>query len=126
MSPRCGRRRCWAGLVEILSLQAPRAVLAQTPAGGALDRYDPAPAGDPFFSTPSADVTSRLRFGAAAHVAYAHDPLVLRRLPSGPVLQWVKDQALLHRQASAAVLRRLKLDLDVPILLAEGVVSGTL
>jgi len=121
------RSRLRTLLVEgsaLAALLAPATVHAQ--ASGALDRLDPAPAGDTFASLPSADVAGKLRFTAAATVSYAHDPLVLRSMPSDATLDWVTDQTLLHLQASLEVWRRLKLDVDVPLLLTEGGVSGSL
>ena len=121
------------GLLASLSLLAPvftsgsaRAQTTQVQAGGALDRFDPSPAGDTFFSLPSADVAGRLRLAASAELAYAHDPLVLRATSGGAPLGWVSSQAILHAQLSVEVLRRLKIDLEVPVLLAEGGTSGTL
>jgi outer membrane protein OmpA-like peptidoglycan-associated protein len=108
----------------LAALLAAATVHAQ--ASGALDRLDPAPAGDTFVSLPSADVAGKLRFTAAATLSYAHDPLVLRSMPSDATLDWVTDQTLLHLQASLEVWRRLKLDVDVPLLLTEGGVSGSL
>src|SRR5215468_1012728 len=108
------------GLSSLLALLAPAPALAQaTQAGGALDRFDPSPAGDTFFSLPSADVAGRLRLAASAAFSYAHDPLVLRRTPDGLTLDWVSDQAFFHVQVSAEVWKRVKIDLDVPALLLE-------
>jgi outer membrane protein OmpA-like peptidoglycan-associated protein len=126
MSPEPTRRRAriiglCAFFVPAFAPSAP-ALAQQT--GGALDRFDPAPVGDPFFSLPSADVAGRLRFAASAEISYAHDPLVLRQIPSGTVLDWVSDQGVLHVQLGVEVWKRLKLDLDVPALLADGGTSG--
>ncbi len=112
--------------VLLLAPGAARAQVTQVQAGGALDRFDPSPAGDTFFSLPSADVYGVLRPAASAEIAYAHDPLVLRRTSGGSPLDWVSGQAILHAQISVEVWRRLKLDLEVPVLLAEGGSSGSL
>src|ERR1700722_13864895 len=92
------RSRAW--IIGLLTLIAPLPALAQATreeTGGALDRFDPSPAGDTFFSLPSADVAGRLRLAAAATLSYARDPLVLRQTPdaagSAP-LAWVSDQTL--------------------------------
>lgn len=107
----------------------PRMALAQgkPPApGGALDQLDPAPSGDSFFSLPSAEVRGRVRLSAQLLGSYAREPLVLRYVSGASSLAWVRDQALLHGQVSLELLRRLKLDLDMPVTLASGGVSGTL
>jgi OmpA-OmpF porin, OOP family len=122
-------RSAVAPLIGVLALLAPAAASAQasmTQASGALDRFDPAPAGDTFFAVQSADVVGRLRLAASLTASYAHDPLVLREISNGKTLSWVASQALLHVQASAEILGRLKLSLDVPVMLAEGGTSGTL
>jgi outer membrane protein OmpA-like peptidoglycan-associated protein len=93
---------------------------------GALDQLDPAPAGDAFFSLPSAEVAGRLRISAQLLASYAHDPLVLRHSSGGAPLEWVRDQALLHVQASVEAFRLLKLDLDIPATIAAGGTSGSL
>ncbi len=116
--------RLLAGASALAALLSPALVRAQ--ASGALDRLDPAPAGDTFVSMPSADVAGKLRFAAAATFSYAHDPLVLRSIPSGTTLDWMTSQTLLHLQASVEVWRRLKLDVDVPLMLTEDGTSGTL
>jgi outer membrane protein OmpA-like peptidoglycan-associated protein len=120
-----GRSLAVAAATLVAALGTTNSARAEAPAAGALDRFDPAPAGDAFFSLPSADVEGRLRVTAAAHVELAYEPLVLRA-GTNPPLAWVKDQAFLHLQASIEVLKRLKLDLDVPALLAEGGTTGSL
>ena len=51
---------------------------------------------------------------------------MLRRIPSGPVLSWVSDQAILHVQLGAALGKLVLVDVDVPAVLAEGGSSGSL
>src|SRR5262249_12831359 len=106
-------------------LLAPSLAVAQAAQpSGALDRFDPARAGAPLVSFPSADGGGRLRFGVAAWSSYAHDPLVLTHSNGGNVLEWVSDQEIVHVQASAEVWKRIKVDVDVPVVLLEGGTSG--
>ncbi|EYF06517.1 OmpA family protein [Chondromyces apiculatus DSM 436] len=93
----------------------------------ALDRFDPAPAGDAFFSVPSASVPGKLAPGAAALLSYARDPLSLRRQSDeGDELTWVSRQVVLHVLVSMELFERVKLDLDVPVTVEQGGTSGTL
>src|SRR3954468_17652804 len=106
MLSRRARASSWIAVVVALLATVPAPAVAQT---GALDRFDPSPAGDVFVSLPSADVSGKLRVSVAASVSYAHDPLVLRQLSGGTPLQWVRDQAILHAQVGVEVWRRVKL-----------------
>jgi outer membrane protein OmpA-like peptidoglycan-associated protein len=114
------------GLGLILAPSLARAQATKAQGSGALDRFDPAPAGDTFFAVQDADVAGRLRIAASLTASYAHDPLVLRRLSGGSTLDWVSSQALLHVQASVQILGRLELAVDVPVVLAVGGTTGSL
>jgi outer membrane protein OmpA-like peptidoglycan-associated protein len=121
------RRRAFARLFGLLTLLWAAPAAAQTSrAGGALDRFDPAPPGDAFLTVPSADVPGRLRIAASATITYAREPLVLRSLASGDTLSWVRDQAVLHAQLGFQLWRRVELDVDLPAVLAVGGTSGSL
>lgn len=97
---------------------------------GALDEWTPAPAGDSFFSVPSADVTGGLKPSIALAVSYAKDPLVLRPEQgggSGPSLfRWVSYQAVFHALVSVEIAKRIKVDLDLPATLGQSGSSGSL
>lgn len=86
----------------------------------ALDRFDPAPAGDRLFGVPSPYVAGELTPHVLLLGDYAHDPLVLRSQPSdadrGSV---VKNQLFLHLNVGLALWNRLNLDLSVPVALAQ-------
>src|SRR4051812_25399234 len=101
--------RAVARIIGLLTFLAPAWALGQP--RGALDRLDPSPAGDAFFSQPSADVVGRLRLSASVLTSYAHDPLVLRRISGGDPALWVKDQAVMHVQIGVEAFKRVKLDL---------------
>src|SRR5580704_19589990 len=96
-----GPTRCRAWIIASLALIAPAPALAQTThvqATGALDRFEPSPPGDTFFSLPSADVAGRLHIDGGAWFSYARDPLVLRSTRGGTPLEWVSNQSILHLQ----------------------------
>ncbi|MEO6601000.1 MAG: porin, partial [Polyangiaceae bacterium] len=86
----------------------------------ALDRFDPAPAGDRMFGVPSPYAAGELTPHVMLLGDYAHDPLVLRSQPSdadrGSV---VKNQLFLHLNVGLALWNRLNLDLSVPVALAQ-------
>jgi len=96
----------------------------------ALDRFDPAPASDAFFTVPSADVRGDLRPGAAALLTYADRPLQIRAAPAsgegGAALGWVSRQLVLHALADVQIARRFSVDLDVPFTLDQGGTSGVI
>ncbi|XXY44757.1 OmpA family protein [Sorangium sp. So ce269] len=93
------------------------------PEGFALDRFQPAPAGDRMFGVQSAYTAG----DAAPHIMilgdYAQDPLVLRResgnadIGDGKV---VGSQLLLHLNASLSLWKRLTLNVDLPLALQSG------
>lgn len=96
----------------------------------ALDRLEPAPAGDGSFAVPNANVRGSFRPSAAIVFSYAHAPLHLRTydLTSGQTLQEtniVDHQLTAHLLGSVEIARRLKVDLDVPFTLSQGGDSPT-
>jgi OmpA-OmpF porin, OOP family len=95
-------------------------------ASGPLDRFQPAPAGDSFFATPSADVPGRLKPSVAVTWTYAKDPLVLRTVSGKtPELAWVSHQMLLHTLVGLELFSRVKLEIDLPATLTQGGSSGS-
>ncbi len=83
-----------------------------------LERYQPVPAGDALFASPSAGVDAHLAFDGAALLSFAHSPLSLRKQnaegqfeDAGSV---VAHQLVVHAMASFSLFSRLKLELDVP------------
>ncbi|WP_437927727.1 OmpA family protein [Sorangium sp. So ce291] len=93
------------------------------PEGFALDRFQPAPAGDRMFGVQSAHTAG----DASPHIMilgdYAQDPLVLRResgnadIGDGKV---VGSQLLLHLNASLSLWKRLTVNVDLPLALQSG------
>jgi len=89
--------------------------LAETPTF-ALDRFHPAPAGDPFFGV-EAPVAAAARFSAQLIGSYARSPLALSRF--GETHDVVRYQAILHAGIAWEMSSRLKLDLVVPVTAAQ-------
>jgi outer membrane protein OmpA-like peptidoglycan-associated protein len=85
----------------------------------ALDRFDPAPAGDRMFGVPSPFAAGSLTPHVMILGDYAHNPLVLRTLNSGNrVSTVVGNQLFLHLNGGVSLWNRLNVNLDVPLALA--------
>jgi outer membrane protein OmpA-like peptidoglycan-associated protein len=107
---------------------APSAAFAQT--ATALDRFEPAPAGDGSFAVPRASVLGHLNPTAALTLSYANAPLSLRTydIASGKTLAdaaVVDHQLVMHVLASIEIMRRVKIDFDVPFTISQGGSSPT-
>ncbi|HEY1535343.1 MAG TPA: porin, partial [Polyangiaceae bacterium] len=111
--------RCLQLATTVALLVSARSAQAQT-SGLALDRFDPAPAGDRMFGVPSPYVAGQHTPHVMLLGDYAHNPLVLRSEPSGKrVGAIVGDQLYLNLDVGIALWNRLLLDLDVPVALAQ-------
>jgi len=82
----------------------------------ALNRFDPAPAGDRMFGVPSPFVAGHLTPHVMLLADYAHNPLKLYSVPSdidrGAI---VANQLFLHLNAGFALWHRVNLDISVPL-----------
>lgn len=105
-------------LAAAVSLAATSA-RAQTTAPIALDRLDPAPAGDRMFGVQSPFAAGHLTPHVMLLVDYAHNPLVVSRR-SGPTLgAIVGNQLFLHLNGSFSLWNRLNINLEVPLAVAQ-------
>jgi outer membrane protein OmpA-like peptidoglycan-associated protein len=95
-----------------------RGSTAQTVERFALNRFEPAPAGDRFFGVPGADPGGKTTVRAMLLGDYAYRPLVLYTndgdRSAGNV---VKNQLFLHGSVSVGLFERLNLSLNVPVAL---------
>jgi outer membrane protein OmpA-like peptidoglycan-associated protein len=98
---------------------APSAARAQeSPTGStALSRFEPSPAGDPFFSVPSASAGGHLVPRAFVLFDYADRPLRLLQ-PDGEV-PLVSAQGFLRVDASLALWDRLLVSVDFPVAVLQ-------
>lgn len=92
---------------------------AQTPPL-ALDRFEPAPAGDRMFGVPSPFVAG----DPALHVMllgdYAHNPLVVARDDDGETVGAILEhQMFVHLNANLALWNRLGIDLNLPLAVVQ-------
>src|SRR3954471_6297537 len=82
--------------------------LAQTPPSLALDRFDPAPAGDRMFGVQSPYAAGELTPHVMLMDDSAHNPLVLIREPASASLgAIVKNQLFLHLDGGLSLWNRL-------------------
>lgn len=107
-------------VIALLLAGAAIGARAQTSGGFALQTFEPAPAGDRFFSFPDAEVKGHVAPTAALALSWARDPLVLRRdhaaLPGGAL---VSSAPWAFAQGSLPLGDRLLLDLALPVALAQ-------
>src|SRR5450432_191029 len=100
-------------------LALPSTALAQA-SGLALDRLDPAPAGDRMFGVPSPFVAGKFTPHVMLLGDYAHNPLVLRSDPGDKDLgAVVQNQLFLNLDVGLSLWNRLNLDIDLPIALVQ-------
>src|SRR3954471_12136406 len=94
--------------------------LAQTPPSLALNRFDPAPAGDRMFGVQSPYAAGELTPHVMLMADYAHNPLVIRTLPANTNLgAVVQNQLFLHLDGGLALWNRLYVSVDVPVALFQ-------
>jgi OOP family OmpA-OmpF porin len=89
--------------------------------GIALDRFNPAPAGDRMFGVPSPFAAGGLTPHVMLLADYAHNPLVLRTVPGNSnVGNIVSGQLFLHLDGGLSLWNRVYINLDVPVALYQG------
>lgn len=106
-------KTCLCGASALFSLALSGSAEAQSLA---LNRFDPAPAGDRMFGVPSPFAAGHLTPHVMLLADYAHNPLKLRSVPSdsdqGAI---VGNQLFLHLNAGLALWNRLNLDVSAPL-----------
>jgi outer membrane protein OmpA-like peptidoglycan-associated protein len=117
-SPRFSIGLCAALTAASASFSAPALAQGQPPL--ALNRFDPAPAGDRMFGVQSPFVAGELTPHVMLLGDYAHNPLVLRRISDEKIVgAVVSSQLYLHLNASLALFHRLNVNVDVPVALVQ-------
>jgi outer membrane protein OmpA-like peptidoglycan-associated protein len=97
---------------------APASAQTQTPV--ALNRFDPAPAGDRMFGVQSPFSAGHLTPHVMLLADYAHDPLVLRWQNTGDKAGVVVgNQLYLHLNGGISLWDRLNINVDVPVALFQ-------
>lgn len=110
------RPRHLAALAVLAAFSLPiTASTARAEEGMALDRFDPAPAGDRLFATPSPTVPGNGVLHLHLLGTYAYNPLVLTHAKGQPdVGAVVSDQLIVHAAATYALASRVSFSLDLP------------
>jgi OOP family OmpA-OmpF porin len=109
---------CAALAAASASFAAPARAQSQPPL--ALNRFDPAPAGDRMFGVQSPFVAGPLTPHVMLLGDYAHNPLVLRSTSDDKsVGAVVSSQLYLHLNASLSLFNRLNVNVDVPVALVQ-------
>jgi outer membrane protein OmpA-like peptidoglycan-associated protein len=97
---------------------------ARADGGTPLERFQPAPAGDALFASPSAGVDAHLALDASAVFSFADAPLALRsKNAAGTYTDLgavVGHQAVLSALVSASLFSRAKIELALPITVDQG------
>jgi OmpA-OmpF porin, OOP family len=110
---------CALALTGLTAAASAQDATSTTPAL-ALDRFNPAPAGDRMFGAQSPYVAGELTPHFSLLLDYAHNPLVLRTTETKKDLgAIVGDQLFLHLNASFAIKQRLLINLAFPIALLQ-------
>jgi outer membrane protein OmpA-like peptidoglycan-associated protein len=85
--------------------------------GTVLDRFEPSERGSRFFTADSLPLSTHLLWAAGAVVDVAHEPLVVLDENGRHVATPVKDQFFTHLGASVTLAGRVRVALNLPILL---------
>src|SRR5262245_4830928 len=102
----------------LVGMTAAAVARGQTTAGNiALDRFEPAPAGDTFFGMPSPTAQGHLVPRGYLLVDYADRPL--RIFPNNQETALVAGQAFLRGDASIAIRDRLLLSVQFPFAILQ-------
>ncbi|HHH30909.1 MAG TPA: OmpA family protein [Polyangiaceae bacterium] len=95
----------------------------------ALDRLDPAPAGDRFTAVPSPEVLGHLRPLASLGLVYTDDPLTLvrqRGSSEDELLDLVSRQLTVHGSFAMELAHRVKVELSLPMIVHQAGDSASL
>jgi outer membrane protein OmpA-like peptidoglycan-associated protein len=102
----------------LLGLVAASGARAQDP-GFALDRFDPAERGSDWFVGESLDLRGASRPALGLTLDWSHKPLVLYGANGGESAVIVKDQLFAHVGGSIVLGQRVRVGVNLPLLLAQ-------
>lgn len=108
----------WSGaLWWLVTAGAPAQTRAQDARGYALNIFDAAPRGSDWFAGDSLDLRGHGRISAGVSGDWAHRPLVIDRRDGKRPRALVRNQLFVQPGFSVVLWQRLRLALDVPLLL---------
>lgn len=105
----------WSGALLWFIVTSP--ARAQDAHGYALNIFDAAPRGSEWFAADSLDLRGHTRISAGLGNDWAYRPLVIERSDGKRARAIVRNQLLLQPGVSVVLWERLRLALDVPLLL---------
>ncbi len=118
---RRARRNALALTVAALAALAGRTGRAQssTGSGFAVDRFEPSGGGSDWFSLESLDFRGRVRPAFGLILDGAWKPLVVFDQNGNPVATMLRDQIVGHADAAVVLKDRLRLDVNLPVVLHQ-------
>jgi OOP family OmpA-OmpF porin len=115
-----GGIRIAVGVSFLTLLTAPIRARAQAVSGFAVDRFEPAGADSIWMTAESLRFEGHLRPVFALVVDWAWKPLVVYDNRGQEVASLVSDQLIAHADAALMLWNRLRVDLNVPVVLVNG------
>jgi OOP family OmpA-OmpF porin len=122
------RIRAVAGVGFLTLLAAPSGARAQAVSGFAVDRFEPAGADSAWMTEESLRFEGHLRPVVALVADWAWKPLVVYDNQGHALASLVSDQLIARADAALMLWNRVRVDLDVPVVLVnggDGTVLGT-
>lgn len=114
-------------VIALISLVCSSPALAQTATGFALDRLVPSERGQDWFAADSLDVRGQARVTGGIVAGWSHEPLVVYDGDSGERERAiVANQWFGHVYASFTIVERLRLNVNLPVLIHQDGDSATL
>jgi outer membrane protein OmpA-like peptidoglycan-associated protein len=111
-----GRWRSWFVLVGLLLAFGGRAHAAPTSTGFAVDRYRPAEAGSDWFANESLDLRGGTRPALSLVADIGYRPLVLYAADGDELVPLIDGQFFYHLNGSLTLYNRLRLSINLPLL----------
>jgi outer membrane protein OmpA-like peptidoglycan-associated protein len=120
----CARSFTLAGLLAATLAASAAPAHAQAPAaenqGFALNRYDIAEVGSDWFTGDSLDLRGAVRPGVRLGLDWAHKPLLRYDEDGDEIEAVIEDQVHVHAGVALMLAHRLRLALNLPVLLTQG------
>ncbi len=117
-------RRLLASVLAAASILV-SAPLARAQSGFALDRFDPSDRGSEWFAADSLDLRGHMRPALGIVGDWAYKPLVIYDQNGNELTPLIEHQVFVHAGGSLVLWERLRLGVNVPLLVYQKGSSGT-